>query len=975
MAGMARDSLATLQAAIKSDFDFVQEVGQVYEFTMKSNGMQVLIAPDHSAPVVTVLVTYHVGSRNEALGYTGATHLLEHLMFKGTDKHNKEAGTSVWHVLQSMGAQVNATTWLDRTNYYELLPVQGLDKALAIEADRMRNAWIREEDRAPEMTVVRNEYEQGENSPVRVMEKHLWSTAYTAHPYHHPTIGWRSDIENVSIERLKEFYHTFYHPNNATVTLVGDVDIGQALSKIQDYFGPLPKSPKPIPVMYTTEPPQEGPRMVTVKRPLGVNYYVVSFKTPIGTSADWPSLNILGKILTAGKKSRLYKSLVHTELATSVFVVDSPHRDAGLFSIYVHLSQGTDWKKVEPIVWEELTKIKENGVEKDEVDEPIGSIVAQLAYARDGTYSVASNLNEAIATGDWRLYASYESAIRGVTPNTVQNVCITYFNEDQSTTGILKDEKSHADPTEIDPGKGHQTYAEKNKLNSPFPISPLSGKKPEGGDIFSFDNLKAELQEMKQTSDLDAETVVSLEAAENMVKRMERLKAQRERINTSGKSVSQRIKRVEPLPGLVLRMLTTAVADVVTITGSLPGGTSFCRGKNLLIAKAMSRLLDHGTIHRDKFEISTILQRIGAQISFSADDIHLNFSARCLRENFVQVMGLLAEQLQEPLFAQEELQNVQKQMVTSYRRMDQSVEVRSKVALRQALYPKGHLNYYISNSEKIDLIEQVTVEDIRAFHKRVMGLGEVNIVCVGDIDEDIVQDTVARSFSKLGPSDCRLDPMLDASAALGYRPLVDVPKQTLVDLDDKKSITLRMGLAVPMDLNHPDYLPLYMGMYILGGNFSARLMQTVRDEKGLTYGITASMEGVAFKQHGYVYISGSFAPSLLQKGNDAIIEQIHLWMRDITEDELETKKSTMIGSYEVRLATTRGLAGQIIFNAELNRPESWLDEHVKRIGSITLDRVKAAITKYVTPANFAIAAAGPLGDAENLRLGVNDSNL
>ncbi|HEY9247712.1 MAG TPA: pitrilysin family protein, partial [Rariglobus sp.] len=193
-------------------FTYVRTLGGISEYTLDANGLQVLVLPEHSAPVATFMVTYRVGSRNEVTGTTGATHLLEHLMFKGTANFNREKGNSVDQLLEKVGAVYNATTWLDRTNYFANLGKDHLEAYVAIESDRMRNLWLRESDRRPEMTVVRNEFEIGENNPVQALDKEINAAAFVAHPYHHSTIGWRSDIENVPIEKLKQFYDTFYWP-------------------------------------------------------------------------------------------------------------------------------------------------------------------------------------------------------------------------------------------------------------------------------------------------------------------------------------------------------------------------------------------------------------------------------------------------------------------------------------------------------------------------------------------------------------------------------------------------------------------------------------------------------------------------------------------------------------------------------------------------------------------------------------------
>ena len=223
-------------------FDQIKESGGITEYRHKDNGLTVLLLENHNAPVITFMVTYRVGSRNEAIGHTGSTHLLEHLMFKGSEQFNKKDGTAIWNVLQDVGAMINATTWFDRTNYFELLPKEHLSQAVKIEADRMRSAFIRDEDRKSEMAVVRNEFERGENDPWEALDKNIWATAYQAHPYHHSTIGWRSDIENVPTGRLKEFYDTFYWPNNATVTVIGDFDKTKTLILLDQQFGSISRS-------------------------------------------------------------------------------------------------------------------------------------------------------------------------------------------------------------------------------------------------------------------------------------------------------------------------------------------------------------------------------------------------------------------------------------------------------------------------------------------------------------------------------------------------------------------------------------------------------------------------------------------------------------------------------------------------------------------------------------------------------------
>lgn len=416
-------------------FTYVKTLGDVSEYTLDSNGLQVLMMEDHSAPVATFMVTYHVGSRNEVTGTTGATHLLEHLMFKGSENYNDAKGNSVKQLTESIGATVNATTWLDRTNYYAELGSEYLGQYIAAESDRMRNLWLRESDRRPEMTVVRNEFEIGENNPSSVLDKEMTAVAYIAHPYHHSTIGWRSDIEKVSIDKLREFYNTFYWPDNATVTIIGDIDPAKTLDLVKKYYGVYPKAPNPIPQVYTEEPEQTGQRRVLVKKTGQLGVVGIAYKSPSARSPDQAALQVLGSILADGKNSRLYRALTDETLTTDVSAYVGDFHDPSLFNLWADLAPGVPHEKVEKIIVDEVNRVKKDGVTDDEVAAAVSKEVAGIAYSRDGSFAVASSLNEDIAAGDWTLYYTREDAFNKVTAADVLRVANRYLNEDQSTVG------------------------------------------------------------------------------------------------------------------------------------------------------------------------------------------------------------------------------------------------------------------------------------------------------------------------------------------------------------------------------------------------------------------------------------------------------------------------------------------------------------------------------------------------------------
>ncbi|MGH9945277.1 MAG: M16 family metallopeptidase [Pyrinomonadaceae bacterium] len=436
---------------------FVTEADGIGEYRLASNGMKILLVENRVAPVVTVCVLYRVGSRNEAVGHTGSTHLLEHMLFKGTPTFNKAVNTQIAATLQKIGADFNATTWYDRTNYYETVPSDQMELAIKLEADRMRNSFIADEDRQSEMTVVRNELEMGQNEPSLVLDEAVYAAAFREHPYHHPTIGWRADVEHVPTTRLKAFYDTFYHPNNATLILVGDFEAAEAFRLIRLHFGAHPPSAAPIPEVYTDEPEQQGERRLLVRRAGELALVQIAFRTPaalgqtgvlsneelarraVAPPADavndiYP-LAVLSAALSHGVTSRLYQALVETQLAVSVNTNVDQFRDPGLFNAYATLVPGVEPAEVEHVMLDELRRAGADGLTTDEVEKAKQQIVAQVAYNRDGTFNVASQLSEAEAVADWRFYRDYAANIERVTPGDVQRVAQRYFKEDTRTIG------------------------------------------------------------------------------------------------------------------------------------------------------------------------------------------------------------------------------------------------------------------------------------------------------------------------------------------------------------------------------------------------------------------------------------------------------------------------------------------------------------------------------------------------------------
>ena len=309
--------------------ELVASVEGITEYRL-DNGLRVLLFPDQSAPQATVNITYFVGSRHEGYGETGMAHLLEHLVFKGTPNH-----PDIPQELSERGALPNGTTWLDRTNYFETFPAtsDNLEWALDLESDRMVNSFIAAEDLESEMTVVRNEWESGENSPFGVLSKRMNSIAYLWHNYGNSTIGARADVENVPIERLQAFYRKYYQPDNAQLVIAGQFDTDEALALVAEKFGAIPRPDRTgdmrIYPTYTAEPVQDGERMVTLRRTGDTKLVSHLYHIPAGYHEDFAAIDLLAWVLGNQPSGRLYEALVESGLAASVRAGAGQRREPG----------------------------------------------------------------------------------------------------------------------------------------------------------------------------------------------------------------------------------------------------------------------------------------------------------------------------------------------------------------------------------------------------------------------------------------------------------------------------------------------------------------------------------------------------------------------------------------------------------------------------------------------------------------------
>ena len=408
----------------------------------------------------------------------------------------------------------------------------------------------------------------------------------------------------------------------------------------------------------------------------------------------------------------------------------------------------------------------------------------------------------------------------------------------------------------------------------------------------------------------------------------------------------------EPIQGLTTYVIPTQVKDVVTISGSMLGGILYSNNENPKSSTLTSAMLDKGTQKNSKYDISNKLESIGAEISFISSSRHINFTAHCLKSDLELVIELIAEQLRYPVFPEDELILLKKRMIGNLEISKDDTKKQSLINFIRKVYPKLHYNHRSTVEESIQMIKKVTSNDLKLFHEKTFGLGSLNIAAAGDISNDLFQDSIKQYFDKW--SDQSIN-SLDSTIPANKRTQI----LENMNIDDKTSSDVYIGQSVDVTEDSDDYLNLMMGIYILGGNFSARLMQSIRDEQGLTYGIGSTITGCGYGTNGHWYTWGTFSPNLVDKGINSTLNEIEKWfVEGVTEQELVAKKTTLNGSFQVSLDTTGGLIDKILTNAEKGRDISYLDNYTNKINELNKDEINRAIKDYLDPKSFVTSIAG-----------------
>lgn len=892
------DENATHTNQTDEDVMKVTEIEGIAEYKLK-NGVRVLLFPDASKQVVTVNMTVFVGSRHEGYGEAGMAHLLEHMLFKGTPTH-----PDIPKALKDRGAgrSMNGTTWMDRTNYYETLPATGdnLEFAIRMEADRLVNSNILGEDLASEMTVVRNEFESGENSPFRVMMQRMQSAAYEWHNYGRTTIGNRSDIERVPVVKLRKFYKKFYRPDNVMVIVAGKFETDEALGHLEKYFGAIPVPDQPMDDTYTVEPAQDGERTVVVRRVGEIQLVGTAYHIPSGSHPDYAAAKALVYILGDEPSGRLYRNIVETEIAANVYSLSYAFTEPGLFMALVEVPVAASIEQARMKLVEVMeNSFSEEPITDQELDRAVQQILKQRELEAADSDKIAVSLSDWAAQGDWRLYFLFRDTVEKLTRDDVQAFAEKYFVRENRTVGLFI-------PSE-----------EANRIK--VPEAP---------------NLTEVLKDYKGREAIAAG----------------------EQIDPSPMAIEGRTQRGDLIGGMKYALLPKKTrGETVSLAMTVRFGQGETLRDKIGAVELLGLLMTKGTDKLDYTELQDELTRLRTELSMNSTIGLLQITLKTKREFLPEVIELLGDVLRRPRLDADELEVIRRQVVTSLEQGTTEPQALAPRSVKRSLapYDRDDVRYVMTVEEEIDMYQKVKVEEIRALHAQFLSNQSGEISVVGDFDAD---ETLASLSEVLADWETS-----EPYVRVGQDPHPEIEGMIdLIETPDKANAFLYSSQQYELRDDDPDYASLVLGNFILGGgSLSSRLGERVRQQEGLSYGIRSGLTARARDGRVDFILYAITNPQNKDRLVEVIREELDLIReKGITEEELQQAKVAYLQAARVRRSSDGSLRNELLGTLFNNRTMEYHATHEAQIKAATVDSVNAAITKYIVPEKLVMAIAG-----------------
>jgi zinc protease len=883
-----------LAQGLPSGVQKVTSVEGITEYRL-DNGLHFLVFPDPSKPTITVNITYLVGSRQEGSGEGGMAHLLEHMVFKGSTNH-----LNIMQELTEHGCRPNGSTDFDRTNYFETFQAsdENLKWALDMESDRMVNSFIKKEDFDKEFSVVRNEFEMGENNPFNVLYIHTMAAAYIAHSYGRPVIGNKSDVERVTMDKLQAFYHKYYQPDDAVLTVAGKVDEPKVIALVNQYFGKIPKPTRTLTPTYTVEPVQDGERLTIVRRVGEIQGIFIVYHTPDGGHPDQPALDVLASIMGEQSSGRLYKALVDNKKATQVFGNAMQYNEPGLIMFGAILNKTDSLDDARNTMLATIDGVVKEPPSKEEVDRARARLEKQVEMTLRNSEQVGLFLSEYLAQGDWRLLYRDRDLLKKVTPEDVQRVATAYLKTSNQTIGEF-----------------------------------IPDPKPDRAEIPAKTDVAAVLKDYKGE--------VAMAAGEAF--------------DPSPKNIESRIQRYTLPSGMKVSLLEkkTRGASVHAVISLHFGDLDSLTGKSTTAELAGATLI-RGTAHKNRQQIQDEIDKLKAQLNVNGGATSATVSIETTHENLPAVLRLAGEILKEATLPESEFEEIRKEQLTQldFGKTEPQSLAFTEISRTMYPYPKGDVRGTLSIPEEIEEVKAVKLEDAKAFYKNFYGASNGQLAVVGDFDPAEVKKEIGVQFGEW-KSPARFE-----RVKYGFQKIAAVNKT--IETPDKQNAVFIAATRLNLSSQDADYPALVIGNYMLGGGFlNSRLATRIRVKDGLSYGVGSSLSVKPNEKDGQFQAFAIAAPQNVAKVEAAFKEEMQRALADgFTQKELDDDRTGWLQGQQVNRSEDSSLVHVLTTRDYDGRTMAWDGELEKKVTALTPDEIGKAVKRNIELEQISIVKAG-----------------
>ncbi|MBS1607175.1 MAG: insulinase family protein [Bacteroidetes bacterium] len=879
----------------QSSPELVTTVEGIKEYKL-DNGLHVLLIPDPSQTNIVVNVVYKVGSRHEGYGETGMAHLIEHMLFKQCGKF-----TDIKKAIADKGAFANGTTWYDRTNYFEILSAsdENLRWALDMESDRMVNSKILPEELKKEFSVVRNEFEIGENYPSNILNERILSAMYLWHNYGKSTIGSKEDIERVKADNLKTFYKKYYQPDNAVLVIAGKFDEKKALEYTQQYFGPIPKPTRVLQAPYTVEPAQDGERNVTLSRTGDIQYIGMAYHTPSVADKDFAANDVLIEILTNDPSGVFYKKLIETKLASKVYGYAQTLYDPGFTYFQVEVPKDKSIDSAKNMLLRTADEIRTMNITNEDLTRAKNNRLKYIENTNSKIIDLAIGITEYIGAGDWRLWFLNRDRIENLTLADVQEVAKKYYKTSNRTYGVFIPDPS----------------PDRTKVNETPDIAAL------------LDGYKGK-EAMAQKANF-----------ENTIENIKKNTVYGKLSNGAKYALLEKPTKGDKIDAVI----SFKVGDENSLTN-----------KNM-IASITARMLKTGTATRTKKQITDELDKIKTELYVygGADWLMVNLNTD--RKNLPAALNLLDDILRHPKFDAAEFDKAIIDTKADYEanRSEPSNVASVKLSKLTTKYPKGHPNYAADTDESLDELNKVTLDDVKKYYNDFYGADHSVSSFVGEIDKKQVLTFLQNSLGKWKSKATykEIEPKyFDIS---GTTEAINTP--------DKTNAALMGNINLNISEKSPDYPAVFMANELLGGGafLNSRIPQRLRENEGMSYGAGTYVNTDYKYNVGNWGVYAYYNPLYQGRLDTALRQEIDKAIKDgFTQDELTKSVNSWLEQNKTLLGVNNVLANIL---REYLRNDRSLDDFTNKenkIKVLDLNSVNAALRKYFDLSKLVLIYAG-----------------